>query len=63
MGTCVTAEETNLDEKSQRRESARQELARSLERELDLLAEERKERAQQLGLEPLMTPSSNAVAT
>jgi hypothetical protein len=50
----VTAQPPKLHEHSKRRKSAQEEVARSLERELGLLAEERKERAQRLGLEPAL---------
>lgn len=53
-GPCVTAQPPKLHEHSKRRKSAQEEVARSLERELDLLAEERKERAQRLGLGPAL---------
>jgi hypothetical protein len=50
----VTAQTPKLDESSKRRKSAKEEVARSLERELDLLTDERKERARLLGLEPAL---------
>jgi hypothetical protein len=50
----VTTQPPKLHESSKRRKSAQEEVARSLERELDLLAEERKERAQLLGLDPTL---------
>jgi hypothetical protein len=59
----VTAQQPKLHENSKRRKSAQEEVARSLERELDLLAEERKERARLLGLDPtLAAPNVNKPA-
>jgi hypothetical protein len=54
----VTAQPPRTHEHSKRRKSAQEEVARSLERELDLLTEERKERARQLGLEPALAAPS-----
>jgi hypothetical protein len=53
-GPYVTTQPPRLHEHGKRRKSAQEEVARSIERELDLLAEERKERAQRLGLEPAL---------
>ncbi|TAI63771.1 hypothetical protein CWO89_22490 [Bradyrhizobium sp. Leo170] len=50
----MTAQPPRLHENSKRRKSAQEAVARSLERELDFLAEERKERAQMLGLDPTL---------
>jgi hypothetical protein len=47
----VTTQPPRLHENSKRRKSAQEAVARSLERELDLLTEERKERARLLGLD------------
>jgi hypothetical protein len=56
----VTTRPPKLQENGKRRKSAQEEVARSLDRELGLLAEERKERAQRLGLDPaLLEPASN----
>ena len=59
----MTAQPPKLHEIGKRRKSAQEEVARSLERELDLLAEERKERARLLGLDPaLAAPNVNKPA-
>jgi hypothetical protein len=59
----VTSQPPKLHENSKRRKSAQEEVARSLERELDLLTEERKERAQMLGLDSsLVAPNLNKPA-
>ncbi|WP_225708172.1 hypothetical protein [Bradyrhizobium cenepequi] len=56
----MTTKSPKLLESSQRRKSAQEEVARSLERELDLLAEERKDRARLLGLDSaLAAPNLN----
>jgi hypothetical protein len=54
----VTTQPPKLREHSKRRKSAQEEVARSLERELDLLAEERNERAELLGLGPTFARSN-----
>jgi hypothetical protein len=56
----VTTQPPKLHENSKRRKSAQEEVARSIERELDLLTEDRKERARLLGLDPtLVAPDVN----
>ncbi|WP_454624414.1 hypothetical protein [Bradyrhizobium cenepequi] len=50
----MTAQPPKLHENSKRRKSAQEEVTRSLERELDLLTEERNERALLLGLDPAL---------
>jgi hypothetical protein len=59
-GFRVTGQPPELEEISNRRKASQDELTRSLEREFNLLAEERRERAQRLGLERgLIAPNAD----